>query len=85
MRQALEPSGRILVYAGTAVPLALLAIGLLLPGLAPGANMLAGLAALAAGWRLKFVLVRRAAYNQGFLTAAASGTRRQLDRERGTR
>jgi phenylacetyl-CoA:acceptor oxidoreductase 26-kDa subunit len=39
---------------------------LMLPGLAPGADFLAGLAALAAGWRLKFVLVRRAAYNQGF-------------------
>ena len=65
-RLALEASGRILVYVGTAAPLALLAIGLLLPGLAPGADMLAGLAALAAGWRLKFVLVRRAAYNQGF-------------------
>jgi phenylacetyl-CoA:acceptor oxidoreductase 26-kDa subunit len=63
---ALEASGRILVYAGTAAPLALLAIGLMLPGLAPGADFLAGLAALAAGWRLKFVLVRRAAYNQGF-------------------
>lgn len=65
-RLALEASGRILIYVGTAAPLALLAIGLLLPGLAPGADMLAGLAALAAGWRLKFVLVRRAAYNQGF-------------------
>ncbi|HUJ86494.1 MAG TPA: hypothetical protein VLX30_06550 [Burkholderiales bacterium] len=65
-RLALEASGRILLYAGTAAPLALLTIGLLLPGLAPGADFLAGLAALAAGWRLKFVLLRRAAYNQGF-------------------
>jgi phenylacetyl-CoA:acceptor oxidoreductase subunit 2 len=65
-RLALEASGRTMVYAGTAAPLALLALGLLLPGLAPGADLLAGLAALAAGWRFKFVLVRRAAYNQGF-------------------
>jgi phenylacetyl-CoA:acceptor oxidoreductase subunit 2 len=65
-RTALEPSGQILVYAGTAAPLALLAIGLMLPSVAPVADLLAGLAALAAGWRLKFVLVRRAAYNQGF-------------------
>ncbi|HKI63480.1 MAG TPA: hypothetical protein VKA16_02520 [Burkholderiales bacterium] len=63
---ALEASGRILIYAGTAAPLALLAIGLMLPALAPSADLLAGLAALGAGWRLKFVLVRRAAYNQGF-------------------
>jgi phenylacetyl-CoA:acceptor oxidoreductase 26-kDa subunit len=38
----------------------------MLPSVAPLADLLAGLAALAAGWRLKFVLVRRAAYNQGF-------------------
>lgn len=63
---ALESSGRMLVYAGTAAPLALLAIGQMLPSVAPGADVLAGLAALAAGWRLKFALVRRAAYNQGF-------------------
>lgn len=65
-RLALEASGRTMVYAGTVAPLALLALGLLLPRLAPGADVLAGLAALAAGWRFKFVLVRRAAYNQGF-------------------
>ena len=38
----------------------------MLPSVAPGADVLAGLAALAAGWRLKFALVTRAAYNQGF-------------------
>jgi phenylacetyl-CoA:acceptor oxidoreductase 26-kDa subunit len=63
---ALEASGRVLVYAGTAAPLALLAIGLMLTRIASGADILAGLAALAAGWRLKFVLIRRAAHNQGF-------------------
>ena len=65
-RTALESSGRTLVYVGTAAPLALLAIGLMLSSVAPGADALAGLAALAAGWRLKFALVRRAAFNQGF-------------------
>jgi len=65
-RRALESSGRTLVYGGTAAPLALLAIGLMLPSVATGADFLAGLAALVAGWWLKFVLVRRAAYNQGF-------------------
>jgi phenylacetyl-CoA:acceptor oxidoreductase subunit 2 len=65
-RTALEPSGRMLLYAGTAAPLALLAVGLMLSSVAAGAGVLAGVAALAAGWRLKFVLVTRAAYNQGF-------------------
>jgi phenylacetyl-CoA:acceptor oxidoreductase subunit 2 len=63
---SLEASGRTLVYAGTAAPLALLALGQLLPTLALAADFASGLAALAAGWRFKFVLVRRAAYNQGF-------------------
>jgi phenylacetyl-CoA:acceptor oxidoreductase 26-kDa subunit len=65
-RPPLEASGRILIYAGTAAPLALVALGLLLPAFAQEADCLAGLAALAAGWRFKFVLVTRAAYNQGF-------------------
>jgi len=65
-RTALESSGRILVYGGTAAPLALLALGLMLPPVAASADIVAGLAALVAGWRLKFVLLRRAAYNQGF-------------------
>jgi phenylacetyl-CoA:acceptor oxidoreductase subunit 2 len=61
-RAALEPAGALLVWLGTVAPLALLLVSLLVPQ----AAALAGLAALAAGWRLKFVLVARASFNQGF-------------------
>ncbi len=65
---ALEPAGRGLIQLGTIAPLALALFGFLLAGpeLAAAAAMLAGAAGLAAGWRVKFVLVTRAAYNQGF-------------------
>ncbi|HSN31643.1 MAG TPA: hypothetical protein VLU41_03080 [Ideonella sp.] len=59
---ALEPAGRTLVQLGTAVALALALAGLFY---APAA-WLAGLAALAAGWRVKFALVTRASLKQGF-------------------
>jgi len=59
---ALEPAGKLLMQLGTVAPLALLLASLLLPQ----AAALAGIAALAAGWRLKFVLVARASFNQGF-------------------
>ena len=52
---ALEPAGRVLVWIGTGAALALV--------FAPA---LAGLAALAAGLWLKFALVTRASFNQGF-------------------
>ena len=52
---ALETPGRILVWLGTVVPLAM-------AWLAP----LAGLAALAAGWWFKFALLTRASFNQGY-------------------
>jgi phenylacetyl-CoA:acceptor oxidoreductase subunit 2 len=61
-KSALEPAGTLLLWLGTAAPLALLLASLV----APQAAALAGLAALAAGWRLKFVLVARASFNQGF-------------------
>jgi phenylacetyl-CoA:acceptor oxidoreductase subunit 2 len=61
-RTVLEPAGKILVQLGTVAPLALLLAGIFVPQ----AALLAGIAALAAGWRLKFVLVARAAFNQGF-------------------
>ncbi|MFY9315766.1 MAG: hypothetical protein WAO95_09425, partial [Burkholderiales bacterium] len=51
-----------LMQAGTIAPLALAVAALFVPQVAP----LAGLAALLAGWWFKFVLVTRAAYNQGF-------------------
>jgi len=61
-RAALAPAGALLLWLGAAAPLALLLASLAVPQAAP----LAGLAALAAGWRLKFVLVARASFNQGF-------------------
>jgi phenylacetyl-CoA:acceptor oxidoreductase 26-kDa subunit len=54
--KALEPAGKALVWIGTVAALALVFV---LPPLA-------GLAALAAGWWLKFALVTRASFNQGF-------------------
>jgi phenylacetyl-CoA:acceptor oxidoreductase 26-kDa subunit len=63
---ALDRAGKILVQFGTIVPLALLLLGLFAPDIARIAVFLAGVAALATGWQFKFVLITRAAYNQGF-------------------
>ncbi len=63
---ALERSGKILVQFGTIAPLALLLAGWFAPEVARIAVLLAGIAALATGWLFKFVLITRAAYNQGF-------------------
>ena len=59
---ALETPGRALLQIGTVGALALVLAAALLPALAP----LAGLAALAPGLWLKFALVTRASFNQGF-------------------
>jgi phenylacetyl-CoA:acceptor oxidoreductase subunit 2 len=61
-RAALEPAGKALIQIGTLAPLALLLAAFYIPAAAP----LAGVAAIAAGWRFKYVLVTRAAFNQGF-------------------
>ena len=58
----LAAAGKMLWLLGTAVPLGLLAATYADPRVAP----LAALAAIAAGWWLKFALVTRAAFNQGF-------------------
>ncbi|HEY5292709.1 MAG TPA: hypothetical protein VIJ43_10395 [Burkholderiales bacterium] len=62
----LDRAGKILIQFGTIAPLALLLLGLFAADVARGALLLAGLAALATGWQFKFVLITRAAYNQGF-------------------
>jgi len=62
----LNPAGRMLVQLGTIVPLVIALAGLALPEFSSAAGVFAGLAALGAGWYLKFVLVTRAAFNQGF-------------------
>lgn len=59
---AAKQPGRELMRLGTVAPLALLLAAYYVPPAAP----LAGLAAIAAGWRFKYVLVTRAAFNQGF-------------------
>jgi phenylacetyl-CoA:acceptor oxidoreductase subunit 2 len=69
---ALDSAGRWLLLAGSALPLALLA--LVASGLAGGALAapllaVAGLLAAVAGSWLKFTLITRAGYNQGFALA----------------
>ena len=65
-RTALELAGKQLYQLGAIVPLALLVTGGVIESFTTAAAVLAGIAALATGWRFKFVLVTRAAYNQGF-------------------
>lgn len=59
---ALAPAGRGLLYVGSTAALLLAAAGYFVPEL----RFLAGVAAVAAGWWLKFALVTRASFNQGF-------------------
>lgn len=66
---ALDLAGRLLQLVGTIVPLAVAAIGV--AGVVPAAQLpllaaIGGLAAAIAGGWMKFVLVTRAGYNQGF-------------------
>lgn len=63
---ALDRAGKILIQFGSVAPLALLLLGLFAGDIARIALLLAGVLALAAGWQFKFVLITRAAYNQGF-------------------
>jgi phenylacetyl-CoA:acceptor oxidoreductase 26-kDa subunit len=64
--QALDRASRVLLIGGTALPLTLLVVAFGL-GAAPAAlTALAGLLAALAGGYLKFVLITRAGYNQGF-------------------
>ena len=58
----LERPGKMLLLAGTAVPIALLLASYFEPLAIP----LAAIAIVAPGWQLKFTLVTRAAFNQGF-------------------
>jgi phenylacetyl-CoA:acceptor oxidoreductase subunit 2 len=63
---ALDAAGTHVMVLGTLVPLFAVGVAFVLPAAAGVALTLGGVAALAAGWRAKFVIVRRAAYNQGF-------------------
>jgi Fe-S-cluster-containing dehydrogenase component/DMSO reductase anchor subunit len=51
---------------GSVLPLALLVLGLLFSGAAAVLFALAGLLVFATGWLLKFIIITRAGYNQGF-------------------
>jgi phenylacetyl-CoA:acceptor oxidoreductase subunit 2 len=65
--RALDRAGRALLIGGTALPLALLLAAAWTGGTtAVALGALAGLAAALAGAHLKFTLVTRAGYNQGF-------------------
>ena len=55
-----------LILGGHAFPAILLLLGLALDQLAQPGFVLGGLLAFAGGWLFKFVLITRAAYNQGF-------------------
>ncbi len=55
-----------LLIGGLAIPLWLIAPGLVLPPFTPTLFALAGAATLIAGWAFKLILVTRAGYNQGF-------------------
>jgi phenylacetyl-CoA:acceptor oxidoreductase 26-kDa subunit len=61
-RVALETAGKALIQIGTLAPLALIVGGVFLPQ----AAIFAAIAAILTGWRLKYVIVTRAAFNQGF-------------------
>jgi phenylacetyl-CoA:acceptor oxidoreductase subunit 2 len=63
---ALDRAGKIMIQFGTIAPLALLLLGLFAADAARIALPLAGVCALATGWQFKYVLITRAAYNQGF-------------------
>ena len=52
--------------AGVVLPVILVAAGLILPGADAVLFALAGLSVFATGWAIKFILITRAAYNQGF-------------------
>ena len=51
---------------GLVLPITLIASGFFITGAAVPLFALGGLCAFAAGWALKFILVARAAYNQGY-------------------
>ncbi len=51
---------------GTIVPMVLVLAGLMLPKIGHILYPLAGISALLSGWLLKYVIINRAAYNQGY-------------------
>ena len=64
--QVLDAFDRLFLLYGSLGPAMLGLIALFVPELAPVSLVVGGLAALAAGWALKHVLITRAGFNQGF-------------------
>jgi phenylacetyl-CoA:acceptor oxidoreductase subunit 1 len=57
------------LVSGVLAPIVLIAAAFVVPGADGVFSVLAGSSAFAAGWALKFILITRAAYNQGFALA----------------
>ncbi len=64
--QILDTARIRLFLLGFVLPIALIAAGFFIPGAAVPLFALGGLCAFFSGWALKFILITRAAYNQGY-------------------
>jgi phenylacetyl-CoA:acceptor oxidoreductase subunit 2 len=62
----LRPFGAKFEMVGQLLPEITIVMGIFYGGVLPGLTFAAGLVALIAGWWLKFTIVARAAYNQGY-------------------
>ncbi len=62
----LRPFGAKFEMLGQLLPEIIIVSGIFYGGVLPGLTFVAGVVAVAAGWWLKFTLVARAAYNQGY-------------------
>ncbi len=69
--EVLDNAHQTLVLVGHFLPLAAAAGAALLPGGEAILGIMAGAAALFGGWYMKFTIIARAAYNQGFAIARA--------------
>ncbi len=58
-----------LTVFGAIIPFALALVGLLIPEIHHLFYPVAGISAMVAGWAMKFLIVTRASYNQGFAIA----------------
>jgi len=68
-RAALDAAGRVLIFAGTLLPLVLMGVAAFAGAFALPIAALAGLLAALAGAWVKLVIVTRAGFNQGFALA----------------
>ncbi len=66
---ALDRANRTVIMLGHVIPLLMLISTIFIPSAAVILGLLAGLGGLFGGWYLKFTLLNRAAYNQGFAIA----------------